>query len=348
MRTSTSLGRVLVLSAVSAIAPPPGSPPVRHYTQAPPALPPRRAQPRPSRRQDARPPGPAAPPPGPRSPPAPPPRRVPRPPAGPLRPVLRPTVGLLYGVQDLLLPRRAQGLCPAHDPLDGREAPLEVLGDGGSGGEYRPAQLLELGVLRVAQRQPDAAPAERRRERGLPHAPPAQELLDLRRRNGVEPDGPGPGEDRGQHPLAGAGQQHEDGLPLRLLQRLQERVRRLHVQRVRLQNKDPAGALEGTCGGEAQDLPHLPDGREGALWPYLREVRVQPPPGPVLGRRVPPGDERRPEAPGDRPLADPGGPEEQVGVHHLPAGQPVFQKPDGPRVADDAVERVSRPRPAVP
>src|ERR687893_682801 len=43
--TSTSLGRVRVSSAVYAITSPPGSPPGRHYTQVPRALPPEPAQP---------------------------------------------------------------------------------------------------------------------------------------------------------------------------------------------------------------------------------------------------------------------------------------------------------------
>jgi hypothetical protein len=51
---------------------------------------------------------------------------------------------------------------------------------------------------------------------------------------------------------------------------------------------------------------------------------MQPASRPVFGGLVPPGDQRRPEAPSHRPLADPGGPEEQVGVGHVPGSQPVL------------------------
>src|ERR671916_211145 len=132
MRTSTSLGRVLVLSAVSAIAPPPGSPPGRHYTQAPPGLPPTPTPPRPSRPRDARPPLPSTPPTDPRSPraPRPPaPGPLPPPPPPPLPPLLPPPVGLLDGGQNLLLPGRPQRLGAAHDPLDRPVPSLEILHD---------------------------------------------------------------------------------------------------------------------------------------------------------------------------------------------------------------------------
>src|SRR5688500_1685841 len=61
--TSTSLGRVRVSSAVSAITSPPGSPPERHYTQVPRVLPPERARPRPNPRQHTPPRTPLSPPP---------------------------------------------------------------------------------------------------------------------------------------------------------------------------------------------------------------------------------------------------------------------------------------------
>src|SRR5215208_2623598 len=50
--TSTSLGRVRVSSAVCAITSPPGSPPERHYTQWPRALPPEHSRPRPNQPPD--------------------------------------------------------------------------------------------------------------------------------------------------------------------------------------------------------------------------------------------------------------------------------------------------------
>src|SRR3712207_8288349 len=45
---------------------------------------------------------------------------------------------------------------------------------------------------------------------------------------------------------------------------------RLHVQRVRLQDEDPARTLERTARREADDLPDLPNGGEGALGQHLR------------------------------------------------------------------------------
>src|SRR5215210_1263810 len=200
---------------------------------------------------------------------------VPRRPPRALGAFLRAPIGFLEAGDNLTLPRLANGLGAVHDPPDGPVPCLEVLCEGEPGPEDSLTQTPELGVLRVPQREPDASPSERRCELGLARALTLQEPRDIVGRHGVETNRLRAGEDSGQHRLAGGRQQDKYRLALGFFERLEERVCRLYVEGIRLQDEDPARTLEGPARRETHRPPRLPDGRERPLRQDLLQVWMQ-------------------------------------------------------------------------
>ena len=173
---------------------------------------------------------------------------------------------------------------------------------------------------------PTGAP-RRAPPRGVPATSPPRSrrrCLDARGRQRVEAHLLAARGDRGQQLARGGGQQDEVRERSGLLERLQQAVGGLVVERVRvLQHEHPPARLERRAGRRGDhglvDVAHQHFPRAGGRDP--RQIRVRPArraPAHLLGSGRPRGEQRRGEGACDGALADAGGAVEEVGVSRPP------------------------------
>ena len=331
--TSTSLGRVRVSSAVSAITSPPGSPPERHYTQVPRVLPPEHARPRPNPPRDTPPRTPVSPPPCPcwrPTPPHPPLseqhpytegptirglsyRAVPRRLSRAFGSFLRAPVRLLELSHKLALPRLAHGFGAADDLPDGLVPFLEVLREGEPGSEDRLAQSPRT------RGPPRTAARARRFPYRAPQRVRARRRPSLRRNSATTPVGTGLNRriwarERivGSTPSREVASSTKTVSPSGSSSVLSSAFAACTFSVSALKDEYPARTLERPARRQTHYLPHLPDSRERPLGHYLRQIRMQSPERPVFRRPVASGDQRGPEPQRHHPLAHAGRTVEQV------------------------------------
>ena len=220
--------------------------------------------------------------------------------------------GVAGGLQQLQ-PRAPGGVAAhraAHERLDARAQTAAPL-------PRQPA-----GEARVAEPEARAGGERRRRIAGVRLL--AQALLDARGRQRVEAHLLAARGDRGQQLARGGGEQDEVRERRGLLERLQQAVGGLVVERVRvLQHEHPPARLERRAGRRGDDrlvdVAHQHFPRAGGRDP--RQIRVRPArraPAHLLGSGRPRGEQRRGEGARDRALADAGGAVEEVGVSRPP------------------------------